>query len=207
MALGEWDSAATIHASRPDVRLKVEEPESPGFLEVMGAAARQSNSFGSFVASNTGDLDPWEVDEGFNTLDYVRKTYGDDFEAAYGDRFLDVFNRRYADALKRQIDMETEDKKTLAAADFGGMLAEMLFGALDPTNLLPGGQAVRTVKTGRAMLSSAARVGLAGAGSAALSEGALQMSQETRTLEESALAIGGSTFLSAMVGTTFGVRS
>jgi hypothetical protein len=157
MALGEWDHGARIHASRPDVRLKVEEPEMPGFLEVMGAAARQSNSFGSFVASQVGDLDPWDVDEGFNTLDYVRKKYGDEFEAAYGDRFLEVFNRRYADALKRQIDMEVDDNKTLASAGFAGTLGELIFGALDPTNFLPGGQVVRTVRIGRTVLSSAAK--------------------------------------------------
>lgn len=208
MAWAEWDKGPTLHASLPDTRIQAPEERSPGILEVMGAAMRRENPIGSYIANQTfGDgLDPFEIEEGFNTLDYVRKRWGDAFEAEHGDRFLDVFNRRYADALKSQIDMEVEDRKTLDAAGGGGIAAELFAGLLDPTNLLPGGTAVRSAKAGKAIFGTAARTSAAGALAASVSEVALHGSQELRTGEESLFAIGGSAILMGAIGASFGAR-
>lgn len=208
MSFGEWDAGPTLHASLPDTRIQEPEERSPGFLEVMGAAMRRENPIGSWLGNETyqDGLDPLEVEEGFNTLKYVRERWGDAFEAEHGRRFLDVFNRRYADALHSQIQREEDDRKTLAAAGGGGIAAELFAGLLDPTNLLPGGQAVRSARAGKAIFGTGVRTSAAGALAAGLSEVALHGSQEMRTVEESLFAIGGSAILMGAIGASFGAR-
>lgn len=75
MALGEWDNKPVIRADRPDVRMKVEDQASPGFIATMGAAMRQSNPIGSYIANETfrDGLDPWEIEEGFHPLECLRE--------------------------------------------------------------------------------------------------------------------------------------
>lgn len=111
-----------------------------------------------------------------------------------------MFNRPYADALKRQIDMETEDRKTLASAGFGGLMADLFASAVDSTNLIPGGAAVKSIRTGKAVLGTARSTAVAGALAASVSEVALQSTQETRTVGESVLAIGGGAVLAGVLG-------
>lgn len=174
-----------------------EPPPDPSLLETFGAAFRTQNTVGSFVASR-GAPDPSVVDEGFNPIDYVKD---DPKYAPYVEQFAGISNKKSADAKKIQIDGELQDGRTLAAAGWTGTIAQMAAGVVDLPTLLPfGGVAV-----GGGKLSAIATRAALGAGlDAAISEGALQATQATRTPEETALNIGGSIVLGGALGTLVG---
>lgn len=174
-----------------------EPPPDPTMLETWGAAFRTQNTVGSFVASR-GMPDANAVDEGFNPIDYVKD---DPKYAPYVEQFAGITNKKYADAKKLQIDSELQDGRTLAAGGWTGTIAQMAAGVVDLPTLLPFGGAVIGGATKAARIASTAL----GAGlDAAISEGALQSTQATRTGEESALNIGGSIVLGGSLGTLAG---
>ncbi len=177
----------------------VDEPDDPSLGETIGAAFRTENLVGSYLYSN-GIHDNYQVEEGFNSIDYVK----DDPEfAPYVDQFAGVFNRKAADALKVQIKREEADRRTLDAAGAGGIAASLAAGVIDiPTVFSLGGGVVTGAS--KTALGSAIRIG-AGAGiDAAVTETGLQLTQRTRTGEESAYNIGGSILLGGALGTLAG---
>lgn len=104
-------------------------------------------------------------------------------------------------ATKRRIDRELSDRRQLEAGGVAGVVAQIAAGVFDPVNLIPvGGAAVRSARLGETMVRSAARVGATGGAVATVAETALHATQETRTLEESAVSIGAATLLSGVVG-------
>lgn len=185
----------------PTVRVKeltniapVEQPDDPSFGETWGAAFRTENIVGSYLSSR-GVQNPYEVEQGFNSIDYVKDD--PDF-GQHVERFGGVFNRKAADALKVQIKREEEDRRTLDAAGINGTIASLAAGVADlPTIFSLGGG---VVGAGRTALGTAVRVS-AGAGiDAAVSETGLQLTQQTRTGEETAFNIGGSILLGGALG-------
>ncbi len=175
-------------------------PETPtidGGPSVLGAAFRQNNTVASIFSRQTIGVSN-ETEDGFNAWDSIK---GTKYEP-YWSSFVDSNNSRHADAVKRQIDMEAEDKRTLDASGWAGTLASIGAGVADWPTLLPGGGAVRATKGGFSVARSALAVGLAGGAGAAVSEGVLQASQDTRTAEESAVTIGGGVLLGALLGGT-----
>jgi len=165
----------------------------PTWGETFGAAFRTQNTIGSYLASR-GQPDPYEIEDGFNSIDYVKD---DARYAPYVDQFAGVFNRKAADALKLQIDREEQDRRTLQAAGWAGTVAEMAAGVVDLPTLLPIGGAIGA--GGRA-LSIAGGAAIGAGIDAAVTEGALQATQATRTGEESAINIGGSILLGGALG-------
>ncbi|MBC8718767.1 hypothetical protein [Ochrobactrum sp. Marseille-Q0166] len=103
------------------------------------------------------------------------------------------------DGLKVQIKREEEDRRTLDAAGINGTVASLAAGVFDlPTVFSLGGG---IAGTGRTALGTAIRTG-AGAGiDAVVSETGLQLTQQTRTGEETAFNIGGSILLGGALGT------
>ncbi|WP_235818397.1 hypothetical protein [Brucella grignonensis] len=189
----------------PTVRVKeltniapVGQPDDPSLGETWSAAFRTENIVGSYLSSR-GVQDPYEVEQGFNSIDYVKDD--PDF-AQHVERFGGVFNRKAADALKVQIKREEEDRRTLDAAGINGTIASLAAGVFDlPTVFSVGGG---VVGAGRTALGTAVRVS-AGAGvDAAVSETGLQLTQQTRTGEETAFNIGGSILLGGALGTLAG---
>lgn len=174
-----------------------EPPPDPTMLETFGAAFRTQNTVGSFIASR-GMPDAGEVDDpSFDAIDYVAK---DPKYASFVESFAGIGNKRAADARKLQIDREQQDNRTLAAAGWTGVIAQMGAGVVDLPTLLPiGGQIAGATRAGR-IAGTAIGAGL----DAAISEGALQATQTTRTAEESALNIGGSIVLGGALGTLAG---
>lgn len=175
-----------------------DEPElDPSLGETFGAAFRTQNIIGSWLSSR-GAPDPYQMDEDFNSIDYVKD---DPKYAPYVDEFAGIFNRKAADALKLQIDREEQDRRTLDAAGASGVVAQMAAGVVDLPTLLPLGGAISV--GGRGL---SAGVGAAiGAGiDAAVSEAGLQATQTTRTGAESALNIGGSIILGGALGALAG---
>lgn len=176
----------------------VEEPQDPSFGETVGAAIRTENIVGSFMASR-GIQDPYEVEDGFNSIDYVKD---DPAFAPYVERFGGVFNRKAADALKVQIKQEEQDRRTLDAAGVNGTIASLAAGVFDlPTVFSVGGG---IAGAGRTVFGTAVRAGVGAGIDATVSEAGLQLTQQTRTGEESVYNIGGSVLLGGALGTLVG---
>lgn len=177
----------------------VEEPQDPSLGETVGAAFRTENIVGSYLSSR-GEINPYEIDDpSFNAIDYVKD---DPDYAPYVEQFGGVFNRKAADALKLQIKREEQDRRTLDAAGINGTIASLAAGVLDlPTVFSVGGG---IAGAGRTVFGTAVRAGVGAGIDATVSEAGLQLTQRTRTGEESAYNIGGSVLLGGALGTLVG---
>lgn len=171
----------------------------PSTLSTVGAAFRQNNMVGSFLASDAawtrmrGGFD--DIDRDYNVFDDIKG-----YENHMG-RFENVFNARAAAAVKADIDRETQDKKILEASGWTGTVANVGASVIDLPSLIPVGALVGNGgKVGYSVVKSAV-AGAASAGAAtALQEAGLQATQETRPLSQSATAVGGSVLLGALLG-------
>lgn len=172
----------------------------PSLGAIAGAAVRQGNLIGSFMARQ--DLGANEIDPEFDFLEGVK---GTKYEQ-YADRFAaETFNRHQQAALMRQVDMEEEDRATLRAAGWVGFTAELGAGLFSPENLVPfGGQVYRGVRTLQTAGRFAKELATVGALSAGVSELGLQSSQEIRPASESVFAIGGGAVLGGIFGAGIG---
>lgn len=170
-------------------------PLKPSGIDVVAAAFRTENPIVS-VARRLNDAF-YPAEEGHNPLNHIAGTM---FEERYLDRFLGSQSGAETFAIMGRIQQEEEDRKALDAAGFGGTLASIAAGTLDPTLALPGGVLVRGVKGGYSLARSAASVSAAAALSAGVSEAALQASQETRTLGESMANVGSAAILGGLIG-------
>jgi len=187
-----------VDYSRPE-----EETVDPGLLVEIGAAFRQDNTIGSYASNRMAGIDRSEREEGFTGDVLWSEIAGTPYEAHW-ERFSEVFNRRAFNALKSQIDMETEDRRTLDAGGFSAVLAQFGAAGMDLPSLIPGGAIVRNVRQGVNIARTAVSGAAAGALGAGVSELALQSTQETRPLSESAVAIGGGALLGTFLGGTVG---
>lgn len=193
------------------IPLPEEEPDrqdapSPGVWDTIKSAFRTENMIGSAIADETNGVNN-AVEQGYNPWnDIVGTKYEDHWKS-----FTRSNNRRYTDMLKRQIDREEDDRRTLAAAGTLGTVSAIAAGILDPTILIPVGGEVAAVGKAGGSAWKVGRGAAAGARAAAVGttaqEIALQSTQETRTLEESGLAIGGSIVLGGLLGGAVGALS
>ncbi|MBL0935507.1 MAG: hypothetical protein IBJ07_12255 [Rhizobiaceae bacterium] len=96
--------------------------------------------------------------------------------------------------------MEREDRRTLEAGGWGGIAASFGAAIFDLPTLLPGGALVRGATTGATVARTALSTGAAGALAAGVSETALQATQQTRPMSESAMAVGAGAVLGGLLG-------
>lgn len=190
-------SAAPTQTASPDPRIGLgytPSLERPDTGETFRAAFRQGNIVASALSQQSGAAEPVE---GYNPLDDIQGT-------SYFDNHAHLFfgsrSPAETDAIKRQIDREENDKRTLASSGVLGTLATFSAGMLDPTMLLPGRVAVTAVKEGSGLARGAFEVGGAMAVQATAQEMGLQATQETRPLSESVLNVGSATILGALIG-------
>lgn len=171
-------------------------PPGPDTGEVFGAAFRLDNAPTSVVRSLGVDVGEEDVDH------KPVETLGRDsiHVRDYLNRFTDSINEEDTLRIKEKIDQEVADREIVERSGATGVVATLAAGLLDPINLIPGGSIARSVKGGISVLRTSRNAAGAGATAAAVAEGALQATQETRTVEESVLAIGGSAILSGVVG-------
>ncbi len=175
----------------------VQPEERHGALDVIGAAFENENSVVSawryMTRQSQGTATP-----GYNPWNDIK---GTPYEA-YWSNFTDSDTPQRTQILKQEIDQENENRRTLAAAGFGGTLAAMAAGIIDPTILIPVGGEIKAGAEGTWSLSrgalAGARAGLIGSAS---QEAILQATQEIRPVEDSAVAIGSSVILGALLGT------
>lgn len=171
-----------------------ENPEVPGFLdETVPAAFRIENPISSLMAQEALGV-RFPLDPDFNPLEDVTG-----YEA-YEDLFVEAKNADHLAAIKSDIDREAKDRATIAAAGTAGDAAALAAGLVDPMNLLPGGVVYKGGKLGFTVAKTAASTAAAGTASVAASEVALHATQNLRTAEESAVAIGVGTLLAGTIG-------
>jgi len=165
---------------------------APSFTEYMGSAFRLENDVVNFYDYMTRDT--FRPDTSYDyKRDFTAQGLPLDWEARLSESVsAEDFSFRLA-----KIQKEERDKATLAAAGWYGTFAAMGAGILSPTSLLPiAGAASR----GRVAIGEA--FALAGVG-ATVSETALFLNQETRTVGESAASIGLNTVLGGVMGVGF----
>lgn len=175
----------------------------PSYSDLPGAAFRQSNLVVSALTAmrNSG---PFEPQDGYSAIDDIKDTtYFDN----HADAFVGSRSPAETTAIKRQIDQEERDKRTLSAAGGIGVLASAVAGSLDPTMLLPGRVAIGVAKEGGTLVRGALEVGGAMAVQSAAQETALHASQQTRPAGESILSVGSATILGGLLGGAFGALS
>jgi hypothetical protein len=197
------EDRAALSTFRPvDYRPPEEETLDPGIIAELGAAWRQDNTIGSYRNNKMAGINVAEKD-GLTGDAIWNEIQGTPYEQ-HADRFMAMFNRRAMSALKSQIDMETEDRRILDAGGFSAVAAQFGMAVADLPSLLPGGSLVRNVRGGVNVVRSGVSTAAAGALGAGVSELALQSTQETRPLTESALAIGGGAILGGLLGSGVG---
>jgi hypothetical protein len=180
--------------SIPEPQLDV----APDTGSIFGAAFRQNNLIGSGLThfGNFGGISN-DTAPNYSAWDEIKGTpYEDRWHA-----FASSNNPRYTEALKRQIDQEDRDRRTLDSGGWTSTLANLSAGILDPTILIPVGGEVAKGLEGYRLLSTFGRTARAGAIATTAQETGLQLTQETRPLSESATNIGFGTVLSGVLGT------
>lgn len=178
------------------VGLSAHDNPDPSFKEALDASFRSENLIGSALTSarhNTENFD--EIDEEFDPFSNVS---GYEQYIPEG-RFDNVFNARALESVKARIDQEENDRKIRDA--YGGSWAlDMVAATLDPSILVPGGALVKAGRVGFSGIKSAAAVSAGAAVGVGVQEVGLHATQNTRTIEESAFAIGGSVVLGGLIG-------
>lgn len=170
--------------------------ERPSWSDTFSAAFRSDNTVGSYLASETKSS-PRYIEPDFKPWDAIK---GTKYESNW-DSFVNIRNTAHAEDMKRQIDREEEDRKLLSsAAWYQSIPAQLAAGVIDLPTLLPGGAFVRGAKGGFSIARSAATVGLAAGVGTLAQEAALQETQATRPLSESAINLGASVFLGGLLG-------
>lgn len=194
------ENAGTIATSAniTDLGLSEHDNPSPDYLDTLGAAMRQENLIGSIAASHVANLssrDFYRIEPGYDPYDGHISGYED-----YADRFENATNPQATSAIKLDIDQEKRDREILAASGWVGTVFSMGAGFGDPTILVPGGALVKTGRVGYSVGRSALVVGAAAGAGVAVQEAGLQATQQTRTVGESAINIGGTIALGSFIG-------
>lgn len=177
----------------------VQEAEvAPDIAAMLAANFRQDNTIVSGWNNKLAGIDIAARD-GLTGDEIWSEIQGTKYESR-ADRFMPIFNRPAFEAMKSQVDMEDEDRRTVDAAGWYGTFGSVLAAGLDVPTLIPGGALVREASIGATVIKSGLRTAAAGALGASVSEIALQSTQQTRPLAESAMAVGAGTILGGLLG-------
>jgi hypothetical protein len=169
--------------------------QSPAFFsETLPTAFRIDNPVVSTIVSNAIKHIGDEYDPTYYPSDDVGQYEGTDYEF----KLLQAKNPAHMQAMKEDITREEADRELLGRAD-GEIFARMAAGLFSPEILLPGGVIVKGAK-GWGVAKSALSTAAAGGAAMAVSETALQLTQQTRPAAESAVAIGGGIVLGGILG-------
>lgn len=168
--------------------------EADSALTILGATFRQEYwpiSIGNKLAEWT-NAPSLPSDPKFNPLEEIRDTPWED----YGGSFVGVKNSYQMDFVKQNLMREWKDREIIANSGMMGFASMLAAGIVDPINLVPVGWAYKGAKGFKAGFKAGVKVGFP---SVAASEIALNMSQETRTTEESLMGIGMGTVISGLL--------
>ena len=166
----------------------------------LSAFERENNAASSIIEGSYQVKVDDAPDPDFDVVDYVDTDIRNSDYAPYWKDFAQVKNYRQASALKAKIDRQNENERIISESDGAGIAWSLAAGILDPINLIPVfGGISKAYKTGKYLKGIGLTAG-AGAVGMTASEGILQATQETRTLEESAINIASGTILAGALG-------
>lgn len=180
--------------------LAPEDRDDPTLMETLSAFWRRENTVGSILSSDA------IAEQMFPTPDPTPLTFDEMIAKAKQDGVVDFTPYRnvrtveHYNAVTADLKQERQDAEITAAAGWSGILLGLPAALTDPTSYIPGvGPAARAggiVRTGLAIGGQAAV-------SSAVQESILQGTQNTRTLEESAINLGASFVLAGALGSAF----
>ncbi len=178
----------------------------PTWGELFGAAFRTENTVGSLYqyidntrwnAQRDGTYDATPV-----TDDEVNQAVRDAGLHQYVGHFTNIQTRGDLSNKIAHIRQQSEDRDTLDRGGWSGFGAQLVAGLLDVPTLVPFGHAARLGRLGTETLkTTASKLAITAALDAGVTEAALHATQDLRTSEESAIAVGGSVLLTTLVGT------
>lgn len=173
----------------------------PSDDELLGAAFRTQNSFGSIINRlGRGSFTP---QPGYNPVDDLKGWDDGEYLRNHGSTFMGSQSPQETQAIKAEIDKGQKDRAALAAGGSNGTVAGLAIGLVDPTMFLPVGNAVRLARAatiGGELVNTSLSVGKMALMQSTAQEALLQASQPERTLSESAINVGSNTLLAAMLG-------
>ncbi len=175
----------------------ISEPEVPLLRDVASAAFMRENSVAGIYEATRHHLMRFEGDDNYDVMADIQDS---EYEQSHLDSFVGSRSKAETDFIKSKIDAENNRSQIIADGGWTGTVFSMAAGVIDPTIAMPGGAIVKSVKTGKAAVKSAASVGTVAGVSVAAQETILQQAQETRTSEETAYAITGGVLLGGILG-------
>jgi len=167
----------------------------PEFTDVVQAAFEQENTFVNAAAKGFELNKQFDPVENYNPFDSDIKGY-----ELYSESFIESNSPEHTQYLKSEIDREIQNQQTIADGGITGVVASIAAGITDPIYwplMLTGvGQARVAATTAQA----GTKAFIAGAAAEVPAEILKSELQETRTLEQSALNVGGSAVFSGLLG-------
>jgi hypothetical protein len=178
----------------------IQQPEttadiSPDTADIFAAAFRQENSLVSWASSGFSLGQEFIPDPSYDPFNDIQG-----YEQ-FADSFTESTSMQQTELIKMQIGKELKDRETLASGGVASFAAMMSAGITDPIYLPLMFTGLGAVKGGASAGKVFAQSAAIGAGSEVPAELAKHGSQEVRTGEESAIAIGGSALFSGIIGT------
>lgn len=189
--------AGTNPAGRMPLGTDAPDPfDYPKTSDVIGAAFRQNNPVISVLDAITRSRPDMTPVPGYDPVTRLSGTKDDDLiEQSLADE-----NPAQTDARISKKNAEIKDRQTLAASGWGGTVASVAAGALDPSWFVPIMGEAHAVGEAASITARAARGMAEGAIKSGISESALQASQVTRTAAESGANIATNTLLMGLLG-------
>lgn len=175
------------------------EPETS---EILGSAFRTENVVGSAIqyAKNSrmfGESDPTPVND-----TEINTAVNEAGLQNYISHFTQVETKGDLANKIAHMTQQSQDKAILDKGGWVGFGAQFAAGMLDVPTLLPFGSAVKLGRLGTETLkTTASKLAIMSAIDAGVTESALHLTQDLRTPEESAIAVGGSMLLTTVLGT------
>lgn len=177
-------------------------PDSPGFLDVLASAGERENVAISLALQEER---PNQVETGFSLFDSLKGR--GDFDRYQQELLLgsfdDVHSEADLDVVIRQVERERRNTSIIQNAGLLGFAATIGAAVTSPENFLPLGTAYRSARVGRSLVAGGSVLGetvAIGTTSAAIAEGLLHQSQETRTVEESMFSVAAAGVFSGLLG-------
>jgi hypothetical protein len=191
MPLLPQDTDLEMQKSAPLSLPRAAPAASSSFLDTAAAAERSANLAGTLYDYVSAPPPDAKAVPGFDPLTSIPKGYEE-----HASSFIGATSPEEMQWRKQKVDQEVADRKTIAAAGWGGVATTMAAGLTDPLTIA----SMALPLAGETRLAQAGRFALAGGATAAAQEGVMQGLEVTRTPEESGINIAASTVLGGVLG-------
>lgn len=176
---------------------------APDMWTTLKAEFQSNNIIGSIFSSEDLATGGADFDPNFNLGEELKGTRYENSP----ELFVTARNRDHMKALMNDLDREEGNRQIVEQSTWGKWLPSMLVSQVaDPINLLSlGGGTMSKIaaKGGYSMLARGAMIGSGVALDTVAQEAILQGTQQSRTMEESVVSVGGSMVLGSVLGYSF----